>query len=97
MTDKKEKRKIITITPRIDLSALKEEVAALGTGLKTRAQEVLGITEEDRRDAERYRRLRILGASPYGRRDLLRFDQLDSFLDEDLRVTPSRGEKQEPR
>lgn len=56
-----------------------------------------GTTEAVERDARRYRRLRVLGAAPFGS-DLLEtggvmcFTSLDAFIDEDLRAHPSRGE-----
>lgn len=49
------------------------------------------------RDARRYRRLQILGCAPSTSSQLdqgtvLAFTNLDAFVDEDLRVHPSRGE-----
>lgn len=49
------------------------------------------------RDARRYRRLQILGAAPYGSRQLengtvLCFTNLDAFVDADLKRMPDRGE-----
>jgi hypothetical protein len=49
------------------------------------------------RDARRYRRLQILGCAPDGSRNLaagtvLRFTNLDDFVDEDLNAHRSRGE-----
>jgi len=48
-------------------------------------------------DARRYQRLRILGAAPFGTKQLedghvLRFQSLDAFLDADIATHPSRGE-----
>lgn len=48
-------------------------------------------------DAKRYRRLQILGCAPYGHETLekglvLRFTNLDKFIDEDIKHHPSRGE-----
>lgn len=43
-------------------------------------------------DATRYRRLRILGCTPYDGDGLLRFQNLDNFVDADLRAHKSRGE-----
>ena len=48
-------------------------------------------------DARRYRRLQILGCAPDGSRNLdagtvLRFTNLDAFVDADLHLHPSRGE-----
>jgi hypothetical protein len=53
----------------------------------------------DDRDARRYRRLRVLGAAPSTSRQLkqgtvLITTNLDAFIDEDLRIRPSRGEVQ---
>lgn len=49
-------------------------------------------------DARRYRRLQVLGCAPsnslqlaYG--TVLRFTNLDTFVDNDLRINPSRGER----
>jgi len=55
----------------------------------------------DEHDAARYRRLRILGAAPLGTSQLdhgtvLRFTNLDGFVDNDLMSYPSRGEFREP-
>lgn len=49
------------------------------------------------KDAARYRRLQILGCAPMGSPHLdtgcvLRFSGLDKYVDEDMRVHPSRGE-----
>ena len=49
------------------------------------------------RDARRYRRLRVLGAAPGGSKQLdqgtvLRFTNLDAFVDHDLTHYRSRGE-----
>lgn len=60
------------------------------------------LIEADERDAKRYRRLRILGAAPGGSKQLdqgtvLRFSNLDLFLDDDLRIHASRGEAREAR
>lgn len=49
------------------------------------------------RDAVRYRRLQIFGGAPFGSAHLdngtvLRFTNLDEFVDSDLRLHPSRGE-----
>lgn len=48
-------------------------------------------------DALRYRRLRVLGVAPDGTKHLregcvMRFTNLDEFVDHDIRITPSRGE-----
>ena len=42
------------------------------------------------RDAQRYRRLRALGAAPGG--TVLRATGLDDFVDTDIRIVSSRGE-----
>lgn len=52
---------------------------------------------EEYKDARRYRRLQILGAAPYGSKNLskgtvLCFQSLDAFVDADLEAYPSRGE-----
>lgn len=52
---------------------------------------------EDVVDARRYRRLRVLGAAPCDTKQLdqgtvLRFTNLDDFVDADIRLHPSRGE-----
>jgi hypothetical protein len=53
--------------------------------------------EQMKIDAARYQRLRILGCAP-AETDLLsagtviRFQGLDSYLDEDIRIHQSRGE-----
>lgn len=49
------------------------------------------------RDAERYRRLRVLGCAPHGSSlldngQVMRFTSLDKFVDHDLTYYPSRGE-----
>lgn len=49
------------------------------------------------RDAQRYRRLQILGAAPGGhpcldRGTVLRFQTLDAYIDADIAAYPSRGE-----
>jgi hypothetical protein len=54
----------------------------------------------EREDARRYRRLRLLGCAPcyteYLRRgEVLRFTNLDAYLDEDIKTVPSRGEATE--
>lgn len=58
-----------------------------------------GAHERDglRRDARRYRRLRVLGCAPYGTTHLgtstvMRFSNLDEHVDADIDVHPSRGE-----
>lgn len=48
-------------------------------------------------DARRYRRLRVLGAAPFGSPQLvngtvMRFTNLDAFIDADIARQPSRGE-----
>jgi len=53
--------------------------------------------ESLRLDAARYRRLRILGAAPLGSKHLndkfvMCFTTLDKFIDDDIRIHPSRGE-----
>lgn len=52
---------------------------------------------KDAEDAARYRRIRLLGAAPFGTTQLdagtvLRFQSLDEFVDKDLRLHPHRGE-----
>lgn len=52
---------------------------------------------ETERDAARYRRLRVLGCAPaytqhLARNDVMRFTNLDAFIDEDIAAHPSRGE-----
>lgn len=49
------------------------------------------------KDAMRYRRLRVLGCAPAETKQLeqgsiLRFQNLDEFIDKDLEHVPSRGE-----
>jgi len=51
-------------------------------------------------DARRYRRLRILGAAPAYTNHLrngnvMRFNNLDTFIDDDIEAYPSRGEAEE--
>jgi hypothetical protein len=58
-----------------------------------RARDVI----ESLRDALRYRRLQILGVAPYGSTELklglvMRFTNLDNFVDADIKAHPSRGE-----
>lgn len=53
------------------------------------------VESEDTLDAKRYRRLQILGCSPYAAAmpgTVLRFSNLDRFLDDDIRAHASRGE-----
>jgi hypothetical protein len=55
------------------------------------------LANDDRLDAQRYRRLRVLGVAPSGSKHLeegnvLRFTNLDEYTDRDIRVMPSRGE-----
>lgn len=47
---------------------------------------------EYKADAERYRRTRVLGAAINECTPLLRFTNLDVFIDRDIKVNPSRGE-----
>jgi hypothetical protein len=52
-------------------------------------------------DAARYQRLRVLGCAPMDTKQLasgtvMRFTNLDEFVDSDLRVVPSRGEPAVP-
>jgi hypothetical protein len=52
---------------------------------------------DDARDAARYRRLQILGCAPSGSTELklgllMRFTNLDAFVDADIKAHPSRGE-----
>lgn len=52
-------------------------------------------------EARRYRRLQILGAAPFGSKNLdtgtvLRFQSLDAFVDADISAHPSRGESAQP-
>jgi len=53
--------------------------------------------ENLQRDAARYWRLRVLGCAPCGSTELatqcvMRFTNLDAFVDADIRINPSRGE-----
>ena len=57
------------------------------------------MDETIRRDARRYRRLQILGVATGAEFDthlrtgtVMRFSNLDEFVDEDLKWHPSRGE-----
>jgi hypothetical protein len=57
---------------------------------------------DDAQDAARYRRLRILGCAPAYTRQLaeatvMRFTNLDGFVDGDIALNPSRGEASLPR
>lgn len=57
------------------------------------------MEEDDKLDAKRYRRLRVLGVAPHGSKHLeegnvMRFTNLDDYTDRDLRFVPSRGESQ---
>lgn len=66
------------------------EIDALGIPMWTYAT-------PDSRDARRYRRLQVLGAAPFGSDELehgnvLRFTNLDVFVDGDIAAHPSRGE-----
>lgn len=59
------------------------------------------VSDEDRLDAARYRRLRVLGAAPSTSPHLeagtvLCFTNLDTFIDDDIAAQPSRGEADEP-
>jgi hypothetical protein len=76
-----------SVPPQRDISALIEALVVRDAG------EVL--------DARRYQRLRILGCAPYGsdvleRSTVLRFQGLDTFVDDDIRIMPSRGEFHAP-
>lgn len=79
--------------------ALAEQWAAMGGDVRplafTHQPEAAGV------DARRYRRLQILGAAPYGSKNLdhgtvLRFQSLDAFVDADIDAYPSRGESAQP-
>ncbi len=53
--------------------------------------------KKDSLDARRYRRLRVLGVAPDGSKHLqegnvMRFSNLDEYVDRDIRFMPSRGE-----
>lgn len=55
------------------------------------------MSEETYKDAKRYQRLRILGAAPFGSEHLenasvMRFTNLDAFVDKDISLHSSRGE-----
>jgi len=53
--------------------------------------------ESAQTDVRRYRRLQVLGAAPYGSIELnnatvLRFTNLDAYIDADLATIPNRGD-----
>ena len=55
--------------------------------------------ESVKRDAKRYRRLRVIGVAPYGTRELEhglvgRFTNVDEFVDKDIADYPTRGESE---
>lgn len=59
------------------------------------------LPSQDAIDAARYRRLHLLGCAPMGAPELdeglvLRFSNLDAFVDADLKAYPSRGEAVPP-
>jgi hypothetical protein len=65
-----------------------ERLSAVPQGVKV---------SDDSVDAARYRRLRVLGVAPaytehLNNGDVLRFTNLDEFIDRDISWTPSRGE-----
>lgn len=84
------------LSVRFDGAELKRQIISKGEGvakeLQKKAREIVGSDEDDARDAARYRRLRILGAAPYGKREIMRFELLDVFLDLDLQTTPDHGD-----
>lgn len=63
----------------------------------TPPREVAAVEPSVMKDANRYQRLRVLGAAPGNSKNLeagtvLRFQSLDAFIDEDISHYPSRGE-----
>jgi hypothetical protein len=67
-----------------DFTSLPAKVAA--------ATKVSEASVSNEQDAARYRRLRILGCVPFAEEGFYRFQNLDSFIDADLRAHKSRGE-----
>ena len=65
--------------------------------MQAQNDELRARVAELERDAARYQRLRILGVAPMGSQVLarglvIRFQTLDSFVDEDMKAHTSRGE-----
>lgn len=78
--------------------ALQKKIAELEAELQYKAEGEYEMTQDEIcLDAKRYQRLRILGCAPMESKELkkglvLRFTNLDDFLDNDLKNYPSRGE-----
>jgi hypothetical protein len=79
---------------------LRTENECLSASCKAAAEQYDALrlrVEELERDAKRYRRLRVVGVAPYNTPELergfvLRFTNLDEFMDAEFLAHPSRGE-----
>jgi hypothetical protein len=85
--------------PFHDINGVKFDEVAFARALLSRAKAAPAAPVQTA-DVQRYQRLRILGAAPGGSKQLdagtvLRFQNLDDFVDADIAAYPSRGEASE--